>query len=89
MVLEPVEMPVSLVRGLLLLHLSATSILLVILVAVMACQRAADGVRRRRTVRPAAVAPYPQEAGASVLDWTIDLRSPSPADGSAVLQRTS
>ena len=38
--------------------------------------------------RPAAV-PYPQEAGASVLDWTIDLRSPAAADGGAVLQRTS
>ncbi len=79
----------SLVRGLVLLHLSATSILLVVLVAVMACQRTADLVRSRRAVRRPAAVPYPQEAGASVLDWTIDLRTPAAADGGAVLQRTS
>ena len=79
----------TLVRGLVLLHLSATALLLVVLVAVMACQRAADLVRARRAVRRPAVVPYPQEAGASVLDWTIDLRTPAPADGGAVLQRTS
>ena len=86
---EPLEMPVSLVRGLVLLHLSATSILLVVLVAVMACQRTADLVRSRRAVRRTAAVAYPQEAGASVLDWTIDLRTPAAADGGAVLQRTS
>ena len=79
----------SLVRGLVLLHLSATTLLLVAFLAVMACQRLADQVRSRRVVRRPAVVPYPQEAGASVLDWAIDLRSPSAADRGAVLQRTS
>lgn len=84
----------SFVRGLVLLHLSATSLLLVVLVAVMACQRTADLVRSRRLVRRAAPAAVPaaataQEAGASVLDWTIDLRTPAAADGGALLQRTS
>lgn len=79
----------SLVRGLVLLHLSATALLLVVLVAVMACQRAADLVRSRRLARRAVAVAYPQEAGASVLDWTIDLRTPATADGGAVLQRTS
>jgi hypothetical protein len=84
-------MPVSLVRGLVLLHLSATALLLVVLVAVMACQRTLDAVRTRRGLRrtaPAA-APASAQAGASVLDWTIDLRSPAPADDRGVLQRTS
>ena len=79
----------SLVRGLVLLHLSATSILLVLLVAVMACQRTADLVRSRRGLRRTAAVAQPQEAGASVLDWTIDLRTPAAADSGAVLQRTS
>ena len=79
----------SLVRGLVLLHLSATSILLVVLTVVMACQRTADLVRTRRAVRHTAAVAYPQEAGASVLDWTIDLRTPVAADSGAVLQRTS
>ena len=79
----------SLVRGLVLLHLSATALLLVVFVAVMACQRAAALVRSRRAVRRTAVVAYPQEAGASVLDWTIDLRTPTAADSGAVLQRTS
>ena len=79
----------SLVRGLVLLHLSATSLLLVVLVAVMACQRAADLVRTRRALRRPAVVAYPQEASPSVLDWTIDLRTPASADSGAVLQRTS
>jgi hypothetical protein len=82
-------MPVSVVRGLVLLHLSATAILLVVLVTVMACQRAAVAVRSRRALRGATAVAYPQEAGTSVLDWTIDLRAPVPADGGAVLQRTS
>ena len=79
----------SLVRGLVLLHLSATALLLVVLVAVMACQRAADLWRSRRAVSRTAAVACPQEAGASVLDWTIDLRTPASADGGAVLQRTS
>ncbi len=79
----------SLVRGLVLLHLSATSILLVVLVAVMACQRTADLVRSRRGDRRPAAVTSPQEGGASVLDWTIDLRTPTAADSGAVLQRTS
>ena len=85
----PLEKPVSLVSGLVLLHLSATALLLVVLLTVMACQRAADLVRQHRLARrPVAVA-YPQVAGASVLDWTIDLRTPATADSGAVLQRTS
>ncbi len=79
----------SLVRGLVLLHLSATSILLVVLVAVMACQRTADLVRTRRALRRTPAVASPQEAGASVLDWTIDLRTPAAADSGALLQRTS
>ncbi len=79
----------SLVRGLVLLHLSATALLLVVLVAVMACQRAADLVRQRRAVRRTAAVAYPQEAGGSVLEWTIDLRTPASAEGGAALQRTS
>jgi hypothetical protein len=84
-------MPVSLVRGLVLLHLSATSILLVVLVAVMACQRTADLVRSRRPLRRAAApqSAAPQSTGASVRDWAIDLRTPAAADSGAVLQRTS
>ena len=82
-------MPVFLVRGLVLLHLSATSILLVLLTAVMAYQRTTDAVRQRRARhRSTAVAPS-QEAGVSVLDWTVDLRTPVPADSGAVLQRTT
>ena len=79
----------TLVRGLVLLHLSATALLLVVFVAVMACQRAADAVRSYRLARRAVPAAYPQEAGASVLDWTIDLRTPATADGGALLQKTS
>ncbi len=80
----------SLVRGLVLLHLSATALLLVVFVAVMACQRSADLVRRRRAGRRTAVAaPAAQVAGASVLDWTIDLRTPTAAESGAVLQQTS
>ena len=79
----------SLVRGLVLLHLSATALLLVVFTAVLACQRTADLVRQRRAVRRAPAVAYPQEDGASVLDWTIDLRTPVVADGGAVLQRTS
>ena len=79
----------SLVRDLVLLHLSATAILLLALVTVMACQRAADLVRTRRALRHTAVVAYPQEASPSVLEWTIDLRTPAPADSGAVLQRTS
>lgn len=73
----------SLVRGLVLLHLSATALLLVVLIAVMACQRTADVLRTRRALRRTA------PTAASVLDWTIDLRSPAPAADRAVLQRTS
>ena len=76
----------SIVRGLVLLHLSATALLLVVFVAVAAFQRSADLVRQRWVGRRAAAA-RPQAASASVLDWTIDLRTP--ADGGAVLQRTS
>ncbi len=79
----------SLVRGLVLLHLSATALLLLVLVAVMACQRSADVVRRRWVARRTAVAAQPEPAGASVLDWTIDLRSPAPVESGAVLQQTS
>ena len=79
----------SFVSSLVLLHLSATTILLVVLVAVMACQRAADVVRRRRAVRPSTAVASPQGAGSSVLDWTIDLRTPAAADRGAVLQKTS
>ena len=81
----------SLVRGLVLLHLSATALLLVVLVAVMACQRTADAVRTRRALRRTAPTSAPASAatGASVLDWTIDLRSPASASDRAVLQRTS
>ena len=82
----------SFVRGLVLLHLSATSLLLLVLVTVMACQRTAELVRSRRLVRragPVAPVATPQEAGASVLDWTIDLRTPAAADSGALLQRTS
>ncbi len=79
----------SLVRGLVLLHLSATALLLVFFLAVVACQRAADLVRSRRALRRTAAVAYPQEAGVSVLDWTIDLRTPASADSGAVLQRTS
>ena len=82
-------MPVSLVRGLVLLHLSATALLLLVLVAVMAWQRTADLVRARRAVRRPATVAAPQHAGPSVLDWTIDLRTPASVDGGAVLQRTS
>jgi hypothetical protein len=80
---------VSLVRDLVLLHLSATAILLLALVTVMACQRTADLVRTRRLVRRAPAVASPRVPGASVVDWTIDLRSPAAADGGAVLQRTS
>jgi len=83
------EMPVSVVRSLLMLHLSATTLLLVAFVTVVACQRTADLVRRRRLVRRAAVAAQPQTAGASVLDWTIDLRTPAAAESRAALQQTS
>ncbi len=79
----------SLVRGLVLLHLSATAFLLVVLVAVMAWQRTADAVRSRRALRRVPAVGSAQEAGASVLDWTIDLRTPASADSGAVLQRTS
>ncbi len=79
----------SFVQDLVLLHLSATSILLLVFVAVMACQRAADLVRSRQDLRRTAAVAYPQQAGASVLDWTIDLRTPAAADSGAVLQRTS
>ena len=79
----------SLVRGLVLLHLSATAFLLIALVAVMACQRTADSVRSRRVLRRTTPVAYPQESGASVVDWTIDLRTPAAADSGAVLQRTS
>jgi hypothetical protein len=82
-------MPVSLVRGLVLLHLSTTALLLVVFVAVVACQRAADLVRQRRALRGTVGVASPQEAGASVLDWTIDLRTPATAERGAVLQRTS
>ena len=77
----------SLVPGLVLLHLSATALLLLVLVAVMAVQRSADLVRRRRVGRRAAVAARPQPA--SAVDWTIDLRSPAAVDSGAVLQQTS
>ena len=79
----------SLVRGLVLLHLSATALLLVVFVTVMACQRAADALRRQRLARRATVVAAPEPAGSSVLDWTIDLRTPAAADSGAVLQRTS
>ena len=79
----------SLVRGLVLLHLSATSILLVLLVAVMAFQRTSDLVRTRRVLRRAPAVAQPQASGASILDWTVDLRTPAAADTGAVLQRTS
>lgn len=77
----------SLVRGLVLLHLSATALLLLVLVTVIACQRAADALRTSRAARRSPAVAQ-QEAGASVLDWTIDLRSPA-ADDRGVLQRTS
>ena len=72
----------SLVRGLVLLHLSATSILLVLLVAVMACQRTAGLVRSRRAARRTAVVAQPQQSGASVLEWTRDLRTPADSGSS-------
>ena len=79
----------SLVRGLVLLHLSATALLLLVFIAVAACQRSADLVRQRWVGRRTALAAQPQAAGASVLDWTIDLRSPAPVDSRPVLQQTS
>ncbi len=79
----------SLVRGLVLLHLSATALLLVVFVVLMACQRAAQLVRQRLVAGRAVPVAYPQEAGASVLDWTIDLRTPAAGDSGALLQRTS
>jgi len=82
-------MPMSLVRGLALLHLSATALLLVVFVTVLACQRTAQLLQQRRLARRAVPVAYPQEAGASVLDWTIDLRTPATAEPGVVLQRTS
>jgi hypothetical protein len=84
---------VSLVRALVLLHLSATTLLVVLFTAVLACQRVADVVRHRRAGRTSVPAAYPAEpaapSAASVLDWSIDLRGPVRSEGSAVLQRTS
>ena len=79
----------TVLRSLLLLHLSATALLLVVLVAVMAYQRAADAVRSRRALRRTPVVVVPQPAGASVRDWTIDLRTPASDEQASVLQRTS
>ena len=55
--------------------------------AVMACQRTAGLVRSRRAARRTAVVAQPQQSGASVLEWTRDLRTP--ADSGAGLRRTS
>ncbi len=80
----------SLVRGLVLLHLSATALLTVVFLAVLAWQRGADVLRARRaTRRTPAVVPAAQPAGASVLEWTIDLRDPVAADGAPLLSKTS
>jgi hypothetical protein len=80
---------VSLVRGLVLLHLSATALLLCVFVTVVACQRVADLARQRRVLRGSAAVVVPDAPGASVLDWTIDLRTPGVADSAPVLQQTS
>jgi hypothetical protein len=82
-------MPVSLVRGLVLLHLSATALLLVVLVAVMACQRMARAVRSRAAARRAVAVARAQGAGATVLDWRIDLRTQPHVEHGAALQQTS
>ena len=79
----------SVVRGLVLLHLSATALLLVVFLTVTACQRAAVLLHRRRAARRTVAGAVPQEAGVSVADWAIDLRMPARAEGGAVLQRTS
>jgi hypothetical protein len=86
----------SIVRGLALVHLSATALLLAAFVILVLCQRLA-----RPLARPPVPTPYPSDVealavpaavlpavpppaegarpGASVLDWTIDLREPRSA----------
>ena len=79
----------TVLRSLLLLHLSATALLLVVLVAVMAYQRAAGAVRSHRALRRTPAVAAMQPAGPSVRDWTIDLRTPASDEQAPVLQRTS
>ena len=86
----------SIVRGLALVHLSATALLLVAFVLILLFQRLARALERAPAPAPypsdvasptmpaaaaPAVPPLPESArsGASVLDWTIDLRDPRPA----------
>jgi hypothetical protein len=71
---------VQLVRLLLLLHVGVTAALLLLLSLVVLGQavRAAVARRTRATGAPAALVPAPSPlvpaSGASVLDWTVDLR---------------
>jgi hypothetical protein len=72
---------VQLVRLLLLLHLGATAALLLLLALVVLGQsaRTAAAARRLRTAGGAtaldqARSPDVPTSGASVLDWTVDLR---------------
>ncbi len=79
----------SLLPGLVLLHLGVTALLLGVFITVVAWQHASDLVRRSRVLHRTAAVARPQEAGASVLDWTIDLRTPAAAESGVVLQQTS
>jgi len=72
---------VQLVRLLLLLHLGITAGSLALLWLVVAGQRARAALAARRARRgsapaPADLVPYPEvpASGASVLDWSVDLR---------------
>ena len=81
----------SIVRGLALVHLSATALLLAAFVLLVLFQRLARALARTSAAAPypwdvaspagptaagSAAPPLPESArsGASVLDWTIDLR---------------
>lgn len=82
----------SLVQALVLVHLSATSLLLVLFTVVVVCQRTGDLLRSRRLARHPLAEAYPDEVrtgGASVLEWTVDLREPVRSDRGQVLQQTS
>jgi hypothetical protein len=82
----------STVQGLALVHLSVTALLLVVFVLVALCQRVARALERTPAPSPypsdAEAAPLALPApatsggagpGASVLDWTVDLREPHSA----------
>ena len=80
----------SIARELVLVHLSATALLLLLFVVLVLCQRLARVLERTPAVpahpsdtvagstvpEQVAVRPEAPAAGASVLDWTIDLRTP-------------